>query len=108
MGAVIYRAFVVDSLTEWTEEFGPRLQPRTVHHPGDHPMKPFHLAALAAALVLGACTSSPTDSANLTPAGPSFDGGGSQGSGNRDGGTATTTSDSTQTNRGGGSHGSGN
>jgi hypothetical protein len=77
-------------------------------------MKRLRLATLAAALVLGACTSSPTDHADLTPAAPSFDGGGMLGTGNRDGDgtsgsgpTITTTSDTT-TNRGGGSHGSGN
>jgi hypothetical protein len=46
-------------------------------------MKPFRLGVFAVALVLGACTSSPTTT--LDPAGPSFedsDGGNGLGSGN--------------------------
>ncbi|HYW11830.1 MAG TPA: hypothetical protein VE871_07720 [Longimicrobium sp.] len=59
-------------------------------------MKLFRLAALAAAVSLAACTSSPTDSATTAPT-PSFDGGGGIGTGNyhddgiRDGGTAVPT-----------------
>jgi hypothetical protein len=99
-------------------------------------MKSLRLAALAAALVLGACsTASPTDPA-ASASQPSFEGGSSLGSGNGvgtgstedggntigsgngvgtmgsgggaglDGGTMTTTSDTTQ--RGGSSLGSGN
>jgi hypothetical protein len=83
-------------------------------------MKPLRLAALAAALFLGAC-SSPTDSVRLD-AGASFDDGpGMVGSGNgvgtgsgggtgttSDTGGTTTSSDSTGTQRGGSSLGSGN
>jgi hypothetical protein len=43
-------------------------------------MKPLRLSALAAALVLAACTASPTTSAD--PAGPSFTGVNTLGSGN--------------------------
>jgi hypothetical protein len=79
-------------------------------------MKPLRLAALAAALFLGAC-SSPTDSVRLD-AGASFDGGGMLGSGNGtgSGGGTTTTSDTggtttstdSTTQRGPGMMGSGN
>ena len=82
-------------------------------------MKPLRLAALAAALVLGAC-SSPTDVVRLD-GGASFDDGpGMMGSGNGagtgSGGGTTTTSDTggtttstdTTTQRGGGMLGSGN
>jgi uncharacterized membrane protein len=72
-------------------------------------MKSLRLAALAAALTLAACSSpAPTESAMGSP---SFDEGpGVVDSGNRDGGTATTTSaDSTGTpERGGNMLGSGN
>lgn len=44
-------------------------------------MKPLRVLAFGAALVLAACTSSPTDTP-VDPAGPSFDGGSSLGSGN--------------------------
>jgi hypothetical protein len=68
-------------------------------------MKPLRLAALAAALLLAGCTASPTHTA--TDARPSFDGGASMGSGNRDGSStgATTQSDTTQ--RGGNTLGGG-
>ena len=80
-------------------------------------MKSLRLAALAAALVLGAC-SSPTDSVRLD-ASASFDGGNTLGSGNgvglgSGGGTTTsdtggtTTSTDSTTQRGGGMLGSGN
>lgn len=72
-------------------------------------MKPLRLGALAAALLLAACTASPTDTA-ADGARPSFDGGASMGSGNRDdggnGGSTTTQSDTTG--RGGNTLGSGN
>lgn len=94
-------------------------------------MKSLRLAALAAALTLAACSSGPTDPAQLDPAAPSFDAAsGMAGSGNgvgtagSGGGTGSTTtqdggnmvgsgnmsSDSTGTGteRGGGSLGSGN
>ncbi|HYR10694.1 MAG TPA: hypothetical protein VEQ60_23150 [Longimicrobium sp.] len=86
-------------------------------------MKSLRLSALAAALVLGACSApSPTDPARLAPSfdeGPGMmgsghltsetqDGGNTIGSGNGVGGTTTTSSDSTGTQRGGGSLGSGN
>jgi hypothetical protein len=45
-------------------------------------MKPFRLAAFAVAILLAACTTSPTDPARLDSTAPSFDGGGSLGSGN--------------------------
>lgn len=48
-------------------------------------MKPLRLSAFAAALVLAACTASPTTSAD--PAGPSFDGGTMIGSGNNSDGS---------------------
>ena len=48
-------------------------------------MKPFRLSALALALLLAACTATPTDPARLDSATPSFDGGGSLGSGNNSG-----------------------
>ncbi|MBW3572747.1 MAG: hypothetical protein KY467_16755 [Gemmatimonadetes bacterium] len=73
-------------------------------------MKPLRLSALAAALVLGACSApAPTESVRLD-AGPSFDGGNTIGSGNKtqDGGLTTTSTDSTSTERGGGMLGSGN
>lgn len=82
-------------------------------------MKSLRLSALAAALVLAACTTStPTDPAAAGTR-ASFDGGNTIGSGNgasgsgggtstSDGGNGTTTTDSTGTNRGGGSLGSGN
>lgn len=84
-------------------------------------MKPLRLAALAAALFLGAC-SSPTDAVRLD-AGASFDDGpGMVGSGNgvgtlgsgggtsttSDTGGTTTSSDTTGTQRGGNTLGSGN
>ena len=82
-------------------------------------MKSLHLAALAAALVLGACSSAtPTDPALLDSATPSFDGGvgtmGSGGDSTEDGGgslgsgNGVANTDSTGTQRGGGSLGSGN
>lgn len=81
-------------------------------------MKSLRLSALAAALVLGACSApTPTDPAQLD-AGASFDGGPVMaGSGNgtgTGGGTSTsdsggtTTSSDTTTQRGGGMLGSGN
>ncbi len=77
-------------------------------------MKSHRLAALAAALVLAACSSpAPTETSVREAAGPSFDGGNTIGSGNAAGGgtggytgESTTTSDSTG--RGGGFLGSGN
>jgi hypothetical protein len=93
------------------------------------PMKPFRLPALAIALLLAACTASPTDPARLDSTAASYDEGpGMLGSGNssgeeNDGGSTTDdggnmvgsgnfTSDSTGTGsgteRGGGSLGSGN
>jgi hypothetical protein len=91
-------------------------------------MKSLRLSALAAVLLLAACsTSAPTEPAQVGS--PSFDGGSSLGSGNRDGGNTigsgndatqeggvgtmgsgggTTSSDTTGTQRGGGSLGSGN
>jgi hypothetical protein len=77
-------------------------------------MKPLRLSAVAAVLLLAACTASPTDSATTAAdARPSLDGGGSLGSGNRTGdygtGGATTQSDTVpEPGRGGGSHGGGN
>lgn len=82
-------------------------------------MKSLRLAALAAALVLGACSSAtPTDPALLDSATPSFDGGNMLGSGNNsmeDGGgmigsgNGTASTDSTgTTERGPGMMGSGN
>jgi hypothetical protein len=79
-------------------------------------MKPLRLTALAAVLLLGAC-SSPTDTVRLD-GGASFDGGGMIGSGNAtgsSGGTSTTsdtggttTSTDSTTQRGPGMMGSGN
>jgi hypothetical protein len=68
-------------------------------------MKPLRLAALAAALFLGAC-SSPTDSVRLD-AGASFDGGGMIGSGNftsetQDGGNTLGSGNGVGTGSGGG------
>ena len=81
-------------------------------------MKPFRLAAFAVAILLAACTTSPTDPARLDSTSPSFDGGTMLGSGNNSGeegaGTATTESgspapsDSTGTGRGINTLGSGN
>jgi hypothetical protein len=70
-------------------------------------MKPLRLSAFAAALVLAACTSSPTTSAD--PAGPSFDGVNTLGSGNYadDGGNGLG-SGNTLTEDGGNGLGSGN
>lgn len=74
-------------------------------------MKPLRLGALAAALLLAACTASPTDTAATTSR-PSFDGGASTSSGNRDDGdgmgSGTTTTQSDTTGRGGNGIGSGN
>jgi hypothetical protein len=74
-------------------------------------MKPFRLGVFAVALVLAACTSSPTGT-SADPAGPSYDGGASLGSGNSagDGNVegANTSSDSTTNERGGNTLGSGN
>lgn len=81
-------------------------------------MKPFRLSALAFALLLAACTATPTGPARLDSGTPSFDGGGSLGSGNNSGETtssttstesgSTTPSDSTGTGRGINTLGSGN
>lgn len=79
-------------------------------------MRPFRSLAFAAALVLAAaCTSSPTDTPSVDPAGPSFDGGNMVGSGtgsteNGGGslGFGNNTASSDTTTRGGGSLGSGN
>lgn len=76
-------------------------------------MKSLRLPALAAALVLAACSSpAPTETAVREPAVPSFDGGGMLGSGNGVGtgtGESTVSSDSTgTTERGPGMMGSGN
>jgi hypothetical protein len=49
-------------------------------------MKPLRLAALAGALLLGACTASPTGARSADPAKARFDGGAMVGSGNEDGG----------------------
>lgn len=83
-------------------------------------MKPLRLAALAAALVLGACSSVTPTAPGATGSEPSFDGGNMLGSGNgvgtgsgggstttSDTGGTTTSSDST-TQRGPGMAGSGN
>jgi hypothetical protein len=79
-------------------------------------MKPLRLAALAAALLVGACTATPTDTPAADRAAPSFDTGNGIGSGNRagedgqagtnDSGSGTTAPDTTG--RGGGLLGSGN
>lgn len=90
-------------------------------------MKPLRLSALAVALLLAACTATPTDPARLDSATPSFNGGGSLGSGNNSGeesgdgsvttedggntlgsGNATSDSTGTGTGRGGNGLGSGN
>jgi hypothetical protein len=75
-------------------------------------MKPLRLAALAAALFLGACSSvTPTDP-GASGSEPSFDGGNMLGSGNGvgtgSGSGGTTTSTDTTTQRGPGMAGSGN
>ncbi|HEX2078638.1 MAG TPA: hypothetical protein VHG08_13040 [Longimicrobium sp.] len=73
-------------------------------------MKSLRLPALAAALVLAACSSpAPTDPALRVPAAPSFDGGNTIGSGNGTGGsTGESTVSSDSTGRGPGMMGSGN
>lgn len=82
-------------------------------------MKQLRLAAFAAAVLLAACTSSPTNSTRSDATAPSFDGGAGLGSGNYvaeggpgtiGGGTEnqTTASDSTENQRGGATLGSGN
>ena len=72
-------------------------------------MKLLRCSALAAALALAACTASPTGGApSADPAGPSYDGGASMGSGNRTGGPGTEGAASDTTGRGGASMGSGN
>lgn len=73
-------------------------------------MTSLRLPALAAALVLAACSSpAPTDPSLRQPAAASFDGGNTLGSGNAQGtGTDETTVSSDSTGRGGGFLGSGN
>ncbi len=63
-------------------------------------MKPFRLSALAVALFLAACTAAPTSSAGIDSAAPSFNGGGSLGSGNHtseDGGNGLGSGNLTET-----------
>lgn len=64
------------------------------------------LAALVLAAV-GAC-SDDAPTASVRPAAPKFDGSGMVGSGNRDGSTTTTASDTTTVSRNSGMVGSGN
>jgi hypothetical protein len=74
-------------------------------------MKPLRFLAFAAALALAACTSSPTDTSSVAPAGPSFDEGpGMVGGGNNTAadGTNLIGSGTLSTENGGGSLGSGN
>lgn len=77
-------------------------------------MKLLRLCAVAAAVSLAACTSSPTDSVRGNATNPSFDGGGGLGSGNyvggeNDPGTNNVAGDTTTTGgRGGNMLGSGN
>jgi hypothetical protein len=79
-------------------------------------MKPLRLAALAAALFLGACSSTPTDAAHGAPSfdeGPGMVGSGNSTSETQDGGNTLgsgnrTTESGDSTGRGGNTLGSGN